>query len=76
VAATLPGLAWAGAIAALWLGQEQLLFRPAPLAADTRLSDEPDVHERFVDLPGAISWPRALRSMPRAGPARTCRRGR
>ncbi len=52
-AVALPGLAWTGAIAGLWLGQEQLLFRPVPLAADTRLSDAPDVHERFVDVPGA-----------------------
>jgi hypothetical protein len=53
LAVALPGLAWTGAIAGLWLGQEQLLFRPVPLAADTRLSDAPDVHERFVDVPGA-----------------------
>ena len=53
LAALLPGLAWAGVATALWLGQEHLLFHPAPLAPDVRLSDEPDVFERFVDVPGA-----------------------
>lgn len=53
IAALLPALAWAGAAAALWLGQERLLFRPVPLAAGARLTDEPDVHERFVEVPGA-----------------------
>lgn len=52
-AAVAAGLAWAGAVAALWLGQERLLFSPVPLAPDTRLSEEADVEERFVDVPGA-----------------------
>lgn len=49
----LPSLAWAGATAALWWGQERLLFHPEPLPADTRLAAEPDVHESVVDVPGA-----------------------
>ena len=49
----LVGLAWAGAAAALWVGQEWLLFKPVPLPQDARLSGEPDVAEVFVDVPGA-----------------------
>jgi uncharacterized protein len=47
------GLAWAGAAGALWAGQEHLLFKPVPLPPDVKLSDEPDVSERFVEVPGA-----------------------
>lgn len=46
-------LAWAGAAGALWVGQERLLFKPVRLAPDVRLSDEPDVNERVVEVPGA-----------------------
>jgi hypothetical protein len=46
-------LAWTGANAALWFGQERLLFKPVPLPPDAALSSEPDVTERFVDVPGA-----------------------
>lgn len=49
----LSALAWAGAVSALWIGQEHLLFEPELLAPDARLSDEPDVTERFVEVPGA-----------------------
>lgn len=49
----LAGLAWAGAAGALWVGQERLLFKPVPLAPDVRLSDETDVSERIVEVPGA-----------------------
>lgn len=49
----LPALAWAAVTAALWWKQESLLFHPEPLPADARLANEPDVHERFVDVPGA-----------------------
>jgi uncharacterized protein len=49
----LAALAWAALTAALWWGQERLLFHPEPLPADTRLAVEPDVHERFVAVPGA-----------------------
>ncbi len=51
--ALIAGLAWAGSLAALWLGQERLLFKPVPLGADIQLSTDPDVAERFVDVPGA-----------------------
>jgi pimeloyl-ACP methyl ester carboxylesterase len=49
----LAALPWSTATAALWFGQERLLFKPVPLSADTALSREPDVTERFVDVPGA-----------------------
>jgi len=49
----LPGRAWSSATAALWFKQEALLFHPEMLPADTRLATEPDVNERFVDVPGA-----------------------
>lgn len=52
-AALLPTLAWSGATATLWLVQERLLFHPQPLAADVRLTDEADMFERVVDVPGA-----------------------
>lgn len=51
--AALPLALWAAASTALWFTQEALLFHPQPLPADTRLAVEPDVHERFVDVPGA-----------------------
>lgn len=53
IAALLPALAWVSATTALWFKQESLLFHPQPLPADARLSAEPDVHERFVEVPGA-----------------------
>lgn len=40
-------------VAALWWGQERLLFLPTPLPADHRFDVGPDVHERFIDVPGA-----------------------
>lgn len=46
-------LAYAVLLAALWAGQERLLFVPTPLAADHPLRLDPDVHERWVDVPGA-----------------------
>lgn len=52
-AVLLPGLGWSAATAALWFKQEALLFHPEPLAADAPLPTAPDVHERFVDVPGA-----------------------
>ena len=42
-------LAWG----ALWLWQERLLFQPTRLVASHPLSIAPDVHERWVDVPGA-----------------------
>ena len=41
------------AIAALWWGQERLLFHPVPLAADHNFRQADDVHETWVDVPGA-----------------------
>lgn len=52
-AVLLPTLAWSAATAALWWGQEGLLFHPVPLPAGTPLATAPDVHERMVDVPGA-----------------------
>jgi pimeloyl-ACP methyl ester carboxylesterase len=46
-------LLYGAALLAIWRGQERLLFLPVPLPPDTRLAREPDVHERFVDVPGA-----------------------
>jgi pimeloyl-ACP methyl ester carboxylesterase len=37
----------------LWWGQERLLFLPTSLRADHRLVLERDVHERWIDVPGA-----------------------
>lgn len=46
-------LLYAAALAALWFGQERLLFHPEPLPADAPLAEASDVHERFVEVPGA-----------------------
>jgi uncharacterized protein len=40
-------------VAALWWGQERLLFIPARLPADHRFSFGADVHERIIEVPGA-----------------------
>lgn len=53
LAVGLAGLGWVAAVGALWAGQERLLFKPVPLPADAVLSHDPDVSERFVDVPGA-----------------------
>lgn len=45
--------AYGGLLVMLWFGQERLLFHPEPLAADHRLSLDADVHERWIDVPGA-----------------------
>jgi pimeloyl-ACP methyl ester carboxylesterase len=44
---------YAGAIGWLWSRQEAMIFRPEPLAADVVLATEPDVVERYLDVPGA-----------------------
>ena len=44
---------YALAIGWLWFCQERLLFEPDPLAHDQQLSSDPDVHETFIDVPGA-----------------------
>jgi pimeloyl-ACP methyl ester carboxylesterase len=40
-------------VAALWWGQEGLLFHPEPLPLDHRFDFGPDVHETWVEVPGA-----------------------
>ncbi len=40
-------------LAALWWGQERLLFFPTPLPPGHRFDFGPDVHERTIDVPGA-----------------------
>jgi pimeloyl-ACP methyl ester carboxylesterase len=40
-------------VAALWWGQERLLFHPLPLPAEHRFRIADDVHETWVDVPGA-----------------------
>lgn len=44
---------YGAALAALWLGQERLLFHPVALDPARPLATEPDVHERRVEVPGA-----------------------
>lgn len=48
-----PLLAYGVLLAALWWGQERLLFMPEPLSADHRFNVGNDVHEVWVDVPGA-----------------------
>lgn len=52
-AAALLACVYALAIAALWWGQERLLFAPSRLPADFRYDTPPDVQETWVDVPGA-----------------------
>lgn len=47
------GALYAALLALLWFAQERLIFMPSRTAADMPLATEPDVHERFVDVPGA-----------------------
>lgn len=51
-AAAVLGL-YAAAVALLWWGQEGLLFHPDPLPAGHRFEQREDVHETWVDVPGA-----------------------
>lgn len=44
---------YAAAIGWLWFWQERLLFEPDPLALDQAISPDADVHETFIDRPGA-----------------------
>lgn len=44
---------YAAAIGWLWWRQEKLLFEPTPLGPGEKLCDDPQVHERWVDVPGA-----------------------
>ena len=47
------GAVYTAAIGWLWFRQERLLFEPTPLAPDLALVDDADVHERWIDVPGA-----------------------
>jgi pimeloyl-ACP methyl ester carboxylesterase len=47
------GAVYTAAIGYLWLRQEHLLFEPTPLPPDERLVDDVDVHEQWIDVPGA-----------------------
>lgn len=44
---------YAALLAFLWFRQESLMFYPVPLPADHALAQEPDVHERTVQVHGA-----------------------
>ncbi|WP_162911066.1 alpha/beta fold hydrolase [Azohydromonas sediminis] len=45
--------AYAAVLALLWAAQERLIFMPQPLPAAHRFAFGPDVHETWVDVPGA-----------------------
>jgi pimeloyl-ACP methyl ester carboxylesterase len=49
--AAMAGLVWAALVAALWLKQEWLIFRPHTLPADWVFDKGPDVHERWIEVP-------------------------
>ncbi len=51
LAATL-ALVWALLVALLWWRQEWLIFRPHTLPADWVFDKGPDVHERWIPVPG------------------------
>ncbi len=46
-------LVYAALLAALWFDQEALLFDPVPLPADHQFAFGSDVHETWIDVPGA-----------------------
>jgi alpha-beta hydrolase superfamily lysophospholipase len=46
-------LAYAALLGAMWVGQEKLLFHPRTLPADHRFNFGADVHEVYIDVPGA-----------------------
>jgi hypothetical protein len=47
------GAGYAALLALLWFGQEKLIFLPTPLPPDHRFGHGPDVHEVWIDRPGA-----------------------
>jgi uncharacterized protein len=49
----LAAVIYVAALAALWFGQERLLFYPTVTDPGQPLSAAPDIHERMVDVPGA-----------------------
>ena len=44
---------YSAAVGYLWVRQERLLFEPTPLDPNEKLVDDPDVHESWIDVPGA-----------------------
>jgi pimeloyl-ACP methyl ester carboxylesterase len=57
---------YTAAIGYLWVRQERLLFEPTPLDPNERLVDDEDVHERWIDVPGArLSCAQLKRPSPR-----------
>jgi alpha-beta hydrolase superfamily lysophospholipase len=46
-------LAYTALLGVLWVGQEKLLFHPRTLSAEHRFNFGADVHEVFIDVPGA-----------------------
>ncbi|HWP11772.1 MAG TPA: alpha/beta hydrolase [Ramlibacter sp.] len=47
------GAVYTAAIGWLWFRQERLLFEPTTLSPDCVLANDPDVHELWIDVPGA-----------------------
>jgi uncharacterized protein len=47
------GAVYTAAIGWLWFRQERLLFEPTRLEPDCRLTDDADVHELWIEVPGA-----------------------
>lgn len=47
------GAVYTAAIGWLWFRQERLLFEPTVLPPEAVLSSAPDVHESWIDVPGA-----------------------
>ncbi len=47
------GAFYTAAIGYLWFRQERLLFEPTPIDPKEQLVSDPDVHERWIDVPGA-----------------------
>jgi pimeloyl-ACP methyl ester carboxylesterase len=47
------GAVYTATIGYLWFRQEHLLFEPTRLPPDEPLTDDPDVNESWVDVPGA-----------------------
>ena len=47
------GAVYTAAIGYLWFRQERLLFEPTPLPNDEPLVGDADVHEQWIDVPGA-----------------------
>jgi len=44
---------YAAVLAAVWWGQERLLFMPQVLPATHRFAASTDIHESWVEVPGA-----------------------